>query len=44
VIATKDGIRYRPLDAQEQARLQRRDAIVVETVMRNSPAAAAGAF
>ncbi len=36
------GIVSRPLDAQEQARLQRRDGIVVETVLTGSPAAAAG--
>ena len=36
------GIVSRPLDAQEQARLQRRNGIVVETVSIGSPAAAAG--
>ncbi len=36
------GIVSRPLDAREQERLHRQDAIVVETVMNGSPAAAAG--
>ena len=36
------GIVSRPLDAQEQARFQRRNGIVVETVSIGSPAAAAG--
>jgi hypothetical protein len=36
------GIVSRPLDAQEQARLNRQNGIVVETVSIGSPAAAAG--
>jgi hypothetical protein len=35
------GIVSRPLDAQEQARLHRKDGIVVETVSKGSPAEAA---